>query len=159
MIQAYDQYKHRSGNLKLVICGKMAWKNNALRNLIRKVDCADDIILTGYLQTNQVASLMASAKAFILPSLFEGFGIPILEAMQCGVPVITTANSAMSEVAGKDNARFIDPYSISSIANALLDVEFNQDKNQLHSARGIQRAKDFSWDKSIEIIESKLLSS
>ena len=156
LIEAYAICRKEHPNIKLVIAGGLAWKNKAIHKAISIIDNPEDIQFTGYLPSHQLAQIMASAKALVFPSIFEGFGIPVLEAMQCGIPVITSENSAMSEVAGPNNARFINPFDTKSIANAMMDVCQSNTRNTLHGKQGVLRAKEFSWDKSVAIVENVL---
>lgn len=100
----------------------------------------------------ELISLYKQAYAFIYPSLYEGFGLPIVEAMQCGAPVITSNITSMPEVAGKNNAIFVDPYDVSSIKDGILKLINDNDLTCLFSKRGMVRAKEFDYKKTVKII-------
>jgi glycosyltransferase involved in cell wall biosynthesis len=105
------------------------------------------IMLTGYIPNKELPNLYRLAQLFLYPSLRESFGIPILEAMSCGTPVITSNTSAMPEVAG-DGALLIDPTQPEQIAEKIIDVLTNQELKEQTIAYGIKRASMFSWQKT-----------
>jgi glycosyltransferase involved in cell wall biosynthesis len=106
------------------------------------------IEVTGYLPAPQLEQLYARASIFAFPSLDEGFGIPVLEAMARGLPVITSNCSALPEVAG-DAALLVDPYSTSEIATALMRLATDTDLRRQLVSRGLERAKMFSWERAV----------
>jgi glycosyltransferase involved in cell wall biosynthesis len=145
LIKAFSQFKKQNKNdIKLVIAGK---ENKKIFNHARSVaECADkDIILTGFVNEKEKASLFTHAKAFIYPSIFEGFGIPLLEAMKHKTPIITSLTSSMPEVAG-DAAIFIDPYDQNSLAKAMEEILVLETRKML-KAKMEQQIKKFSWEK------------
>src|SRR5690606_32023968 len=108
LLKGFSVFKKRlQSNFKLVIAGRLAWKYESFLNDIKSYKYRQDIILTGYIPEEDLADLTGSAYAMIYPSLFEGLGVPVLEAMQSGTPVITSEGSAMQEVAG-DAAIYAD---------------------------------------------------
>ena len=100
---------------------------------------------------------MKGAKVFVYPSFYEGFGLPILEAMQCGTPVITSNTSSMPEVGG-DACLYIEPEDVTGLADQIYRVVYNNELIEDLSQKGIKRAKNFSWDKcareTLKIYES-----
>ena len=121
-------------------------------------DFKKDIIFTGYVSDEEVVRLTAAAQAFVYVSNFEGFGIPILEAMHCDVPVITSITSSMPEVAG-DAALLVNPESVKEIANALNQLAFDANLRQYLIEKGsIQRTK-FSWEKTADIVYDNILKT
>jgi glycosyltransferase involved in cell wall biosynthesis len=107
------------------------------------------IRITGYLTEEKLVEWYARASIFAFPSLDEGFGMPILEAMAAGVPVISSSRSAMPEVCG-DAAELIDPTSVDELASALLRLATDQSRRGELIARGLDRAKQFPWEKAVE---------
>ncbi len=143
---AYDEYRKKSQQArKLVVTGLK--KEYVEKILVEKgiEACASGIIYTGYVPGEDLPALYNGAYALLYPSLMEGFGIPILEAMACGTPVITSNLSAMPEVAGKD-AILIDPQKPQEIADSMIQLEKDADFYQRQVAYGLERVKQFSWE-------------
>ncbi len=107
----------------------------------------------GYIEESEKPILYNLAKVFVYPSFYEGFGLPVLEAMNCGCPVITSASSSLPEVTG-NSALLVNPYKINELAEALSQVLNDENLIDLLKGRGLVRAKNFSWEKS----SRKLLS-
>lgn len=104
------------------------------------------IHLTGYVPNTELPAIISQAQIFLYPSLRESFGIPILEGMACGVPVITSNTSSMPEVAGQNNALIVNPHNAEEIANAMRLIVDDAALSKLLSENGINRAKEFSWE-------------
>jgi glycosyltransferase involved in cell wall biosynthesis len=109
----------------------------------------EDIVLTGYIPNKELPNLYKLADIFLYPSLRESFGIPIIEAMACGTPLITSNTSAMPEIAGS-GALLIDPFNPEAIAEMILQVEENSNLRQQSVTYGLKRAQFFSWQKTAE---------
>lgn len=152
LLLAFDLLKRENAtDQKLVIVGRMAWKTDETQEVYDNMQFKDDVIFTGHLQLNDLTRIVASADAFVFPSLFEGFGIPVLEARACGVPVITSDRTSLPEVAG-DKAMYFNPDDVIDIKNAMEEFLFNRTK-YLPTAIDIQNVKqEFNWDRSANII-------
>lgn len=111
---------------------------------------ASDVIFAGYLNNNQVAYAYKKAKALVFPSIVEGFGIPVLEAMSVGLPVITSKTTALGEVAG-DAALTVDPNSTDEISDALMEMQ-SEEKREVYRNKGYERCKEYSWERSALIL-------
>ena len=138
--------KHDIDDLKLVLGGSV-WKKyeKELSNIINKYD-SSKIILTGYINDEDLKKYYSNALCFIYPSLYEGFGLPVLEAMQCGCPVITSNRTSLPEVI--DNAGIqINPESNKELINAYERMYFDKDFRKKCINKGLERAKLFSWEK------------
>ena len=159
LIEAFDVFKKQhSSPLKLIICGRFAWQTGEVKTAFDKAFHQKDIIFTGYVSDEEVVQLTAAAQVFVYVSNFEGFGIPILEAMHCDVPIITSNTSSMPEVAG-DAALLVNPESVEEIANALSQLAFDANLRQYLIEKGrIQRTK-FSWEKTAAIIYDNVLKT
>ena len=131
---------------QLVCVGDHGWGYKEVRREIESMGFERDraVVLTGYVPFGDLPSLYNLAEIFVFPSLHEGFGLPVLEAMACGVPVITSRNSSLSEVAG-EAAELVDPIQVGSIQQALQRLAADPDRRQELSQRGLQRSKLFSW--------------
>ena len=158
LIKAFHTYRLKGvTNHQLVITGKRGEAYDEIVSLIKSLNLEKDIILTGYISTEDMPILLGSADALVFPSLHEGFGLPILEAMACGCPVITSNCSAMPEVVG-DAGILVNPNNEEEIANAinqmLTDTEY---RNRLRNA-GLEQAKRFSWEntagETLKVFES-----
>ncbi len=156
LIKAFDLFrKQHNTNHKLILVGRMAWNNEALKEVYNTTEYRDDIIFTGQVSNEELPKYLASADALTYVSVFEGFGIPILEGMSSGTPVITSNVSSMPEVAG-DAALLIDPHDPMSIADGMWKIISDKDfKNDLIT-KGYERVKAFSWQKTADHIYSEL---
>jgi len=150
LFQAFERFKNQTkSDFKLVIVGGMMFKNQELNNVHSKMKHSSDIIFTGRLSPNELRLVLASAYALAFVPYFEGFGIPILEAMSCDVPVITSNVTSMPEVAG-DAAIYVDPFSVDSIKNGMLRMYKDKKlRNKLIEKAKIQRQK-FSWEQTAD---------
>jgi glycosyltransferase involved in cell wall biosynthesis len=130
----------------LVIAGGKGWLNSDIDALIES-QASSMIRRIGYVDEQDLPALYSAAAAFVYPSLYEGFGIPILEAMSCGTPVITSNTSSMPEISG-NAALFFDPTNVKQLITLLLEVIGNEKLREELSQKGIERAKQFSWEKT-----------
>lgn len=133
-------------NPKLVLVGEEAWLSKPILETIQKSEFRDDIILTGKVPFNDLPALYQSARVFAFPSLFEGFGIPILEAFASGVPVLTANNSSLPEVAG-DAALFCDAENVEDMADKLSQLWGDDVLRQALIEKGVKRLTRFSWER------------
>ncbi len=158
LIDAFDDFKNKSGTEhKLLIVGRMAWKTDSVTDVYNASQFKSDIIFTGYVPENDLRALVAAAFCMVYVSLFEGFGMPIIEAMQCAVPVITSDITALPEIAG-GAALCVDPYDVEKISEAMFILTKSESMRLALIERGIQRALDFSWDKTVGIINKTFLT-
>lgn len=148
LLKAFSRFKKRQqSNMKLVFAGRLAWKTDEFTKLLSTFRFRNDVILTGYLDKNELAKLVASAYALVYPSFFEGFGVPPLEALQCAVPAIVSNNSAMPEVGG-DAYLYIDPEKPDDIAEKLMLIYKDEELRGRLIENGKRRLQMFSWDES-----------
>ena len=112
----------------------------------KELGIEDRVKFLGFVSTDDLSALLQGARAYIQPSLWEGFGIPVLEAMASGTPVIVSNTSSLPEVVGKAGL-LIDPYSLDQIEQAIRTIVFDKKLQQKYSKEGIIQAKKFSWDK------------
>lgn len=152
LIKAYDLLKKRLGSIPdLVVAGKKGWLYDSIFEVVNSLNLNNNVFFTGYVDEKDGPLLMNGATAFAFPSLYEGFGLPPLEAMACGTPVITSNAASLPEVVG-DAAVLVDPYSIDSIANAMEDLLKSPTLRTKLIDRGLKRASMFTWDRSANII-------
>ena len=133
----------------LVLAGGAGWLSEPIFDLVRTSCFADRIHLAGYIPEEDLPALLAGAAFFCYPSLFEGFGLPILEAQSAGVPVMTANSSSLPEVAG-DAALLVDPTDVDAIAAAMLQLSQDEALRQKLIAAGYENVKRFSWDKAAQ---------
>jgi glycosyltransferase involved in cell wall biosynthesis len=158
-IKAFELFRDSEKNLEsaLLLVGKSGWKNEELLKTYTNSRYKDSIFFTGYLSDEALISVYQDALAFIYPSLYEGFGLPVLEAMSSGVPVITSNNSSLAEIA-VDAALCCDPYSVEEIAVSMARIAKSQTLRQNLAALGIQRSNKFSWKKTAQETANVFLS-
>lgn len=159
LLKAFVKFKRRQrSRIKLMIVGRMAWKVEEIEKVKRLMPFKDDVIWAGYMHVDALAEVTAAAYAMVYPSLFEGFGIPILEAMTCHVPVIVSDSSSMPEVAGEAGL-LVNPRSPDDIAEKMMMVyKDEQLRNRLIEAAKIQKAK-FSWERSAEALWESMMKA
>ena len=137
-------------DLNLVLIGTKGWQYEEIFAEIDKVkELENRIIITGYLPDDDLAPLYSGALAFIYVSLYEGFGLPPLEAMQCGTPVITSNTSSLPEVVG-DAGIMLDPNDAIGLCNAIFKLYCEPEYREMLANKSLQQAQKFSWDKYIE---------
>ncbi|MFN2532592.1 MAG: glycosyltransferase family 4 protein [Pyrinomonadaceae bacterium] len=136
--------------MQLVIAGSIGRGSQEVLRLINESAVCDDIVLTGYLEDLALRALYTSCRLFVYPSFYEGFGLPPLEAMRCGVPVIATSTAAVAEVVG-DAARLVDPTSEDQLLQSLLEVAFNDEVRRSLTERGRTRVALLSWEHTAEL--------
>jgi glycosyltransferase involved in cell wall biosynthesis len=149
LIRCFSQIieSNPSLNVNLVLVGVSGWKNNEIfQEAVKNPRVKSRIIFTGFLPDEDLSPIYSGATAFVYPSLYEGFGLPPLEAMQCGTPVITSNTSSLPEVVG-DAGITIDPKQEDDLCQALLDIINDSNLRDRLSQQGIERAKLFSWEK------------
>jgi len=130
------------------LAGGKGWQDEELLGEIEKAQKqGDKIIQTGYVPEEDLPALYSGASLFLFPSFYEGFGIPILEAMACGVPVITSNVSSMPEVAG-DAAILVNPKSPEEIKEAIIKILGDEDLKKEMIQKGFKQIKKFSWEES-----------
>lgn len=138
---------HRLGqsDLKLVIAGGKGWLADSLYRKVESLGIKERVQFLGFVDDADLPALYSAAHIFAYPSLYEGFGLPPLEAMACGVPVIASNTSSLPEVVG-DAGLLIDPYDVNDLALALAKVLGDENLHRRLSEMGQQRARKFSWD-------------
>lgn len=148
LIRAFNSFiKNKKKDCQLVIAGKKGWLYDDIFHTTKILKIEDRVIFPGYVPIEDMPALMSGARLLVLPSLYEGFGIPLLEAMACGTPVIASNVSSIPEVVG-DAGLLFDPYNEEEIAQAMFDVLSNESLRSEMIKKGLERAKLFSWEKA-----------
>jgi len=148
ILQAYEQAGPET-SLPLVIAGGLGWKYQELVQMIKCHPMASRIHAIGFVEEEDLPSLLSSAEFLVFPSLHEGFGLPVIEAMACGTPVLTSNVSSLPEVAG-DSAYLVDPLSVESIAKGMIMLATKPGLRLTLSEKGIERSKLFDWKMTAE---------
>lgn len=155
IILGFSKYKEEKvdSDIKLVIAGKKAWKYEKIFETYELSEYKKDIIFTDYVDEKDKIILYKMAKLFIFPSLYEGFGMPVLEAMASGTPVITSNNSSLPEVVGEAGI-LVNPDSVEEISEAIAKIlDGEEDYVNDLIFKGKERAKNFTWEKSTKLLE------
>lgn len=152
LLKAFDQFKTTTkSKFKLVIVGEKMHKTNEIAETLSIMKFKKDVIFVGRMSPEKLRDIVASAFALIFVPFFEGFGIPIVEAMRCGTPVICSNKTSMPEVAG-DAALVVDPVNIQEIAFSMEKLVKDLNLRNKLSEKGMERSKIFSWDKTAQIL-------
>jgi glycosyltransferase involved in cell wall biosynthesis len=147
LVRAYARLRQRGEiDCPLVLAGGKGWRCDSIFAAIEESGVARDIVLPGYVPHADLPLWYSAADVFVYPSLYEGFGLPVLEAMACGAPVISSTASSLPEVAG-DAGVLIDPNDIDALAGAIKQVARSPDLRAALSAQGMARASAFTWER------------
>jgi glycosyltransferase involved in cell wall biosynthesis len=149
LLRAFAELAPRYPEARLVIAGKKGWHFDEIFNTARSLNLTDRALFTGYIDEADKPALMRGAFLFVYPSLHEGFGIPVLEAMASGVPAIAGNRTSIPEIAG-DGALLIDPESLPELSNALEFLYSDPAARTRLAAKGLEQAARFSWTKTAE---------
>lgn len=146
LIKAFYLLKEKENlDIKLLITGREDPCYPEIRELAKQLNLENDIIFTGIVDDTELPALYSGARAYIFPSLYEGFGLPPLEAMQCGTPVATSRASSIPEICGEENALYFDPYDINDIARKIHQICTDETLRQKLIENGLNHVKKFSW--------------
>ena len=153
LIKAYGHFVDETGENApaLVLAGGKGWLYDGIFARVKSMGLEDKVLFTKYVPSEDMTPLMCGALAFVFPSLYEGFGMPPLEAMACGVPVLCSGEASLPEVTG-DCAVICDAYSIKSITEGLIRLYEDEALRKDLSERGLERAKLFTWERSAEML-------
>jgi len=136
-------------DLRLVFVGKKGWLYEGFFRRLRELGLEDRVIFTGYVPDEDLPAIYSAADLFVFPSLYEGFGLPVLEAMACGTPVVCSNTSSLPEVAG-DAAILVDPTDVRALAGAMERVLTDEHLRAEIYAKGLGRARQFTWAKAAQ---------
>jgi glycosyltransferase involved in cell wall biosynthesis len=139
--------KSTSSQLQLVIAGEKGWLSGDLMDYLRDDHVRERVLFTGHLRDEELRALYSSCRVFVYPSLYEGFGLPLLEAMACGAPVVTSRTPSIMETAG-DVARLISPTDVEDLARGITALLNDASERDHRSALGIPHAQKFSWERT-----------
>jgi glycosyltransferase involved in cell wall biosynthesis len=153
LIEAYSCLRGVRPGVKLpqlVLAGKRGWLDSETFRAAERTDLGTDILFTGYVPERDLAGLYSGATCFVYPSYFEGFGLPLVEAMQCGVPVIAGNRTSLPEVLGAAGLLF-DPFDTQALVKALTQVLDDSEYRAALRLKGLERAKNFDWKTTAQL--------
>ncbi|MBP8591214.1 glycosyltransferase family 4 protein [Candidatus Shapirobacteria bacterium] len=155
-----NQDQRRRKTLKLVIAGKKGWLYENLFATVRELKLTPKVIFTDFVPDEDLPYLLGGARLFILPSLYEGFGLTALEAMACGAPVLVSKNSSLPEVVGKAGIYLENPEDLTEISQKVGQILDNRDLAETLREKGLKQAQKFSWEKcaheTLTVIQSSM---
>jgi glycosyltransferase involved in cell wall biosynthesis len=153
LLKAFSQFKKKQrSQMKLVLAGRLAWKNDAFLELLKTYRYRTDVVLLNYIEDEQeLARLVAAAYALVYPSYFEGFGVPVAEAMQCGVPVLTSKDSAMQEIS-EGAALYFDPSDAADLAACLIRIYKDEPLRTELVTEGKAVAQKYTWQHTADAL-------
>lgn len=151
LIEAFIKFKSETNSpIKLLVVGESLWKNKGIQLDISE-EIQKEIAFTGHLPIEELALITGSALALTYVPYFEGFGIPLVEAMKCGTPILSGDKTSLPEVAG-DAALYCDPFDVLDISSKMVEIASSEALRKTLSEKGLERSKLFDWDKSAEIV-------
>lgn len=150
LVQAFARlldsgFAQAENGLQLVLAGQVGGLAQEVFEAVRRLGLGAVVVFTGYIAAEEAVALMSGARAFVFPSLYEGFGFPVLEAMACGVPVVCSTASSLPEVAG-EAALLVDPLDVDALAQALQRILMDTDLRERLIACGYRQVTRFSWE-------------
>ncbi len=149
LIEAFLKFKKNNPDYKLVIVGKKGWLYQKIFEKVIELNLTKEVIFTDYIDDAMLVYLYKNAFCFVMPSLYEGFGIPLLEAMDNNCPVISSFTSSLPEI-GDNACLYFDPKNSDDLYNKLITLKNNQHLRQELIKKGKERIKNFSWQKCAE---------
>ena len=158
LLKAFDYFKtETASNYKLLIVGEAYFWSEEMKKVYAQMKYKNEVIFCGHIQKEELVELMGSAEALTFVSYYEGFGIPIVEAMKCGCPVLVGNQTASPEIAG-DAALICNPFDIESIKDALIQLSNDEKLKEELSQKGLRRAQLFNWDSTAEAVWNSIAS-
>jgi glycosyltransferase involved in cell wall biosynthesis len=155
LVNAFERIGDEFPNLDLILAGTFSGPgglsttgSEELRRVIRNSKFAIRIKMLGYINEDEKPALLSGASAYVQPSIYEGFGLPPLEAMACGTPAICADSTCMPEVVGEGNALFFDPTDVDALASAITQILSSNDIRAILVEKGLYRAKQFDWNRT-----------
>ena len=151
LVRAFDQIRRQTSRRpQLVVVGAEGWLTDELFAFIKESSISDRLRLTGYLDDDDLRALYSSCTVFVYPSVYEGFGLPPLEAMACGAPVIASNIATFQETLGSA-AELVEPNDVEALARSIVEILDDEDRRRKLSRRGLERAPKFSWERTARL--------
>ena len=157
LIKAFSLLQYPMSNIQLLISGKKGWLYEDIFQRVKELGLEEKVVFTGYIPEGDLPALLSGARLFVFPSLYEGFGLPVLEALACGAPVVCSNVSSLPEVAG-DAALLVDPLDVEELVAALERVLDDEELRAELIERGFEQVRRFSWERcareTLDVLES-----
>ena len=148
LIESFNIFKTQTGlKHQLVLIGKNGWKSAEIIEAIEQSSYNSDIMILGYVSREELPVFYSMAEIFVYPSIYEGFGLPVLEAMACGTPVITSCVSSLPEIGGSA-VLYTDPHSVDQLTAHMVRLCSNSEERQKYGRLGLGQSAKFSWEKT-----------
>lgn len=149
LLKAFVKVHRKIKDMKLVLVGSKGWLYEEVFTKVNNMEIRDNIVYTGYVEQQHMSVLYSGAEVFVYPSIYEGFGLPPLEAMSCGVPVVVSNTSSLPEVVGGAGA-YCNPHDIDSISGAILSILNSDEIRKDLIYKGLKQCEKFSWEKTAD---------
>lgn len=148
LVKAYEYIRNKNENLKLILAGGLGWKYEGVLELVENSNYKDDIVMPGYISKEEKEYLFKNASCFVYPSLYEGFGLPILEAMINKQIVVTANNSSLPEVGGEAAFYYVETLNFENLGNKIIEaINLKEEERKKRVELGLAQAKKFTWEK------------
>ncbi len=159
LLKAFSVFKKRQQtNMKLLLTGRLAWKYGSFIESLKTYKYRNDVVMTGYVPEEELVKIIGAAYGLVYPSLLEGFAVPVLEAMRSDVPVITSAGSAMQEIA-KDAALYANASSYTDMADKMILLYKNETLRKQLIENGRHITGQYSWDKTADLLWKSIVKA
>ena len=159
LFKAFDDFKSQTeSNFKLVIVGRKMWWTSEIEKTYQNLAYKSDVIFTGRLAEEELYKITAAAHALTYVPIFEGFGIPLVEAMSCGTPVITSNITSMPEVV-EDAGLLVDPFAIEDITKAMITIYSDDKLRTSLIEKSLLQSKKFSWKRTGDLLWASILNT
>ena len=159
LLKAFSIFKKRQqSSMKLVLAGRLAWKNDDFLQLLKTYKYRNDIVLTNYLEEDKLVKLVGSSYALVYPSIFEGFGVPVLEAMKCKIPVLTSEKTSMQEIA-RDAGLYFDPNSYTDMADKMMLIYKDEELRRKLIEKGEVIAAEYTWQHTAGLLWETMMKT
>lgn len=159
LFKAFNDFKTRTNSdFKLLIVGKKMWWTKEIETAFNELEFKNDIVFAGRVEKNELYKITASTFALTYVPIFEGFGIPLVEAMSCGVPVITSNITSMPEVV-EDAGILVDPFSVNDITEAMVKISSDENLKNHLSEKSLSQSKKFSWEKTGDLLWQSIIKT
>ena len=157
LLQAYDTFRASAeSDVKLLIVGESMFKTKDIRQTYRSLKHKDGVVFTGRLSNEDLHQVLGAALALIFVPFFEGFGIPVIEAMNAGIPVICSNTTSLPEVGG-DAVLYVNPFSVEQIADAMVRIFHEKELRASLVESGFAQKEKFSWDQTAELLWKSIM--